>query len=67
MYKRLVYIYTTDKHINPFAIGYMIYPTLYVNKAFREQVENFLRATFHQNIMVGIKHFMKKRVHELLH
>ena len=40
MYKIFVYIYTTDKQINQFEIGYMINPTLQVNKVFREQVKN---------------------------
>ena len=40
MYKILVYIYTSEKRINQFEIGYMIKPTLHVNKVFREQVKN---------------------------
>ena len=39
MSKILVYLYTTYKQINPSAIGYMIKPTLHVNKVFRKQVE----------------------------
>ena len=47
--------------MNQFAIGYMIKPTLNVNKVFREQVENFLRAAFHQNTTEGIRFFMRKK------
>ena len=36
----MVYIYATDEKINQFAIGYMIKPSLHINKVFREQVEN---------------------------
>ena len=38
MSKILVYIYTTDKQINQFGIGY---PTLHIYKLFRGQVENY--------------------------
>ena len=38
----------------------MINPTLHVNKVFRYQVENKLRATFHQNTMEGIRNVMRK-------
>ena len=31
---------STEKRNNLFSIGYMINPTLYVNRAFRCQVEN---------------------------
>ena len=37
--KTLVYIYTTDKQIKKFAIGYMINSSLHINKVFIEQVE----------------------------
>ena len=36
---------------NKFSIGYMIKPSLHVNKVFIEQVEKYLRATFHKNTM----------------
>ena len=32
--------------MNQFAIGYMINPTLYVKKVFRDQVEKFLKENF---------------------
>ena len=37
--QRNFYINTTKKRINLFAIGYMINPTLNVNRMFRDQVE----------------------------
>ena len=67
MSKILVYLYTTDKRIIPFAIGYMVNPTLRVNKLFIEQVEKYLRATFHQNTMGGMKLLLEKRIIVLLH
>ena len=36
----MVYLYTTYKHINQFAIGYMLTPSILINKLSREQVEN---------------------------
>ena len=62
MSKILVYLYTTEKRINQFAIGYIINPKIHVNNVFREQVEKFLRATFHQNTTKGIKKVMRKKV-----
>ena len=39
--KKNNYINSTEKRTNPFAIGYMVNPTLYVNNVFRYQVEKF--------------------------
>ena len=61
MYKRLVYLYTTDKKIIQFAIGYMIDTPLHINKVFIEQAEKFLRSTFHPNIMENIRDVMIKK------
>ena len=36
MSKRMVCIYATDEQINQFAIGYVINPSLHVNKVFIE-------------------------------
>ena len=59
--KRLVYIYTKHERINKSEIGYTIKSTLHVNNVFREQVEKFLRATFHQNTMEGIKNVTRQK------
>ena len=37
--KIFVCLYTKYEHINPFSIGYIINPTLHVDKVFIEQVE----------------------------
>ena len=57
----LAYLYTPDKRFNQFSIGYMIKPTLHVNRVLRQQVEKCLRATFNQNTMVGIQNVMRKK------
>ena len=61
MSKILVYLYTTEKRINQFVIGYVINPTLQVNKVFREKFEQFLGATFHPNTMENIIDVMRNR------
>ena len=38
--KILVYLYTEDKKINQFVIGYMINPTLRVTKLFKGKLKN---------------------------
>ena len=65
MSKIIVYIYSTFKLINPFTIGYMVNPTLHVNKAFREQVVKFLRETSFQSTIsviinvMGVKEYVQ--------
>ena len=61
MFKRMVYLYAADEQINSFVIGYMINPSLHINKVFREQVENFLRATFHENTMETVRGVLKDK------
>ena len=39
MSKIMVHIYTKEKTIHQFAIGYMINPSLHINRVFREQVQ----------------------------
>ena len=59
--KIFVYMDTTEEHSNKFVIGCMIKPTIHVNNVFRDQVEKFLRATFHQNTMEGIRNIIRKK------
>ena len=61
MPKILVYLYTTDKSMNLFAIGHMINHKLHVSKFFIEQVEKCLRSTFNQNTTVGIQNDTRKK------
>ena len=42
-----MYINNAEKPMSQFEIGYMVNPTLHVNKVFREQVDECLRETFH--------------------
>ena len=61
MSKIIVYPYTTYKQINQFSIGYMINPSLHVNRVFREKIEKSLRATFHENTMENIRDVIQKK------
>ena len=40
---------------------FMINPSLHINKVFIEQVEKFLRATFHENTVKNIRDVMKNK------
>ena len=64
--KLFVYINTTEKLIKQFKIGYMINPTLNVNKVFRYQVEKWVKEKFHQSTMKGKKMIKEKRIYALL-
>ena len=57
----MVICYSTDESINPFAIGYMINPSLNCNKVFRVQVEKFLSISFHKKAMETNKDFHRKK------
>ena len=57
----MVHLYSADGCINQFKIGYMINPSLQVNKVFIEQVENFLNDTFHENTMENIRDVLRKK------
>ena len=46
MAKRFISIEDTDEHINDLEIGYMINPSLNVNKVFRDQVEKCMNTKF---------------------
>ena len=67
MSRNIVYINTTEKQMNQFAIGYMINPTLNVNRVLRAQVKKVSKEIFHQSIMIGIRMLWETRIHALLH
>ena len=46
MDKRFIWLNETKKRINEFKIGYMINLNLNIKKAFKEQVETFMKKTF---------------------
>ena len=46
MAKSLIWVEEIKQRIHEFSIGYMINPTLNINKAFKEQVTKFIKTTF---------------------
>ena len=57
----MVHIYTTDKTMNQFAIGYIINPSLRLNNAFRTQIENLLGYSFSIRTMKNINNCLTKK------
>ena len=62
MSKNFVYFHNTEEHINKLAIGYMVSQTLYVNKIFKEQVENCMDDTFFTTTQPDIKCYVKNKL-----
>ena len=54
------YINSIEKRNNTFEIGYMVNPTLNVEKLSIDQVEKFLKETFHSSNMSGIKMYWRR-------
>ena len=59
-YRTFICMNITEKNINQFPIRYMVNLTLYVNKAFKDQVEKYFRVKFHPSTMSGINKLMNK-------
>ena len=57
----MVHIYTIDKNVNQFSIGYMINPYLHINKMFKTQVEKFLGCSFSIKTMQSIKNCLMRK------
>ena len=55
MSRIMLHCYTTGKTINEFSIGYIINPSLHINRIFREQVVKCLGCYFSINKMKTIK------------
>ena len=55
MTKRFIWLEETKERINKFSIGYMINPTLDINKSFREQVNKCMKILFGEITQPHIK------------
>ena len=62
MAKSFIWLEEKSYCINDFAIGYMINPTLHINKAFKEQVEKYTNNTFGTLTQPFIKKQRQKRI-----
>ena len=51
----MVHIYSTEKKIHQFAIGYMINPSLHINNVFITQVQKCLGCSFYIETMKNIR------------
>ena len=60
MSKIMVHIYT-DKTVYQFFIGYIINPSLHINKMFKIQVENCVGCSFSIKTMQSIKNCLMKK------
>ena len=61
MAKRFIWLEEAKKCINEFEIGYMINPSLHVNKYFRDQVEKCMNAIFGELPQYFIKSTLSKK------
>ena len=61
MDNRFIWLEETGDRINEFEVGYMINPSLHVNKEFKEQVEKFMNTTFGELTQHFIKTALKKK------
>ena len=53
--KRFIWLEETKEHINKFLIGYMINPTLNINKAFKKQLNKCMSNIFGEIIQPHIR------------
>ena len=60
MDKRFISIKETKERINAFSIGYIIKPTLNINKEFKEQVAKCMKTTFGAIIQPHIRTILAK-------
>ena len=61
MANRFIWLEEKGEHINEFAIGYIINPSLHVNKAFKEQVEKCMNNSFGELTQLFIKTTLLKK------
>ena len=66
MSKRMVHIYTTEKTVHKLAIGYMVNPSLHVNKMFKTQVEKRLGCYFSIKKKKTIRDFLTKNINSVM-
>ena len=67
MSKSYIWIEETNQRINEFSFGYMLNPTLYKNKAFKDQVKACLKHTFGKDTNSHINTILMKKIQEFSH
>ena len=58
----MVHIYSAEKYVNQFEIGYMINPSLHINNIFRTQVQKCSGCSFYTETMKTIKNCLLKKI-----
>ena len=61
MSKSYIWIKEESQLINEFSFGYMLNPTLYQNKAFKDQVKAFFKNTFGKDTNSRINSILQKK------
>ena len=64
MSKTYIWIEEKNQRINEFSFGYMLNPTLYENKAFKDQVKACFKNTFVKYINSHINSILQKKIQE---
>ena len=60
--KSYIFLEETNQRINEFSIGYMMNPTLYKNRAFKEQVKVCFKHTFGTDTTSHINKILQKNI-----
>ena len=64
MSKSYIWLQETNQRINELSIGYMMNPTLYKNRAFKEQVKVCFRHKFGPDTTSHINKILQKKIQE---
>ena len=67
MSKTYIWMEEINQRINDFSFGYMMNPTLYKNKAFKDQVKACFINTFGKDTNSRINTILLKKIQECLH
>ena len=65
--KSYICLEETNQRINEFSIGYMMNPTLYKNRAFKEQVKVCFKHKFVPDTTSHINKILQKKIQEYYH
>ena len=64
MSKSYIWLEETNQRINEFSIGYMINPTLYRNRSYKDQVKVCFKQTFGPDTNPHINKTLQKKIQE---
>ena len=64
MSKRYIWLEEANQRINEFSIGYIMNPTLYSKRAFKDQVKVCFKHTFGADTTSHINKLLQKKIQE---